>query len=258
MQSSTDITVGGYLASRLVAAGCNTFFTVPGDFTLSLLDELLRNPSLTMIGTCNELNAGYAADGYARSTGALGAVVVTYMVGGLSLLNAAAGAMAENIPLLIVSGGPNSNDYEAHHLLHHTIGETDFYQSSKCFEPVVAGCFVIKHINQAAKLIDEAFTICLSSRKPVYLEIACNLATCLVVSPSPISFTFDAVSDPLSLQASVEHAAQCLQGSNKPVLIAGSQLHVTSNAINRFRRLAATIGCAVGTIRLRWLMLINS
>lgn len=72
-------TVGKYLAKRLVQAGCYHYFTVPGDFTLSLLDEFLKEEELNMIGCCNELNAGYAADGYARATGNLGAVCVTYM-----------------------------------------------------------------------------------------------------------------------------------------------------------------------------------
>lgn len=72
-------TVASYLATRLANAGLQHYFTVPGDFTLSMLDEFLKEPRLTMVGCCNELNAGYAADGYARSTGGIGAVMVTYM-----------------------------------------------------------------------------------------------------------------------------------------------------------------------------------
>jgi len=48
---------------------------VPGDFTLALLDEFLKEPSLSMVGCCNELNAGYAADGYCRATKGLGVVM---------------------------------------------------------------------------------------------------------------------------------------------------------------------------------------
>ena len=53
-------TVGSYLAQRLIDARCTTFFTVPGDFILGLLDCLLANKGLKMVGCCNELNAGYA------------------------------------------------------------------------------------------------------------------------------------------------------------------------------------------------------
>jgi Thiamine pyrophosphate enzyme, N-terminal TPP binding domain len=53
-------TVGSYLAQRLVEAGTSTFFTVPGDYILGLLDSLLKNKGLKMVGCCNELNGGYA------------------------------------------------------------------------------------------------------------------------------------------------------------------------------------------------------
>lgn len=75
MEKLSEISVGSYLAQRMVDAGANRFFTVPGDFTLSLLDDLLANPNLKMVGCCNELSAGYAADGYCRATGGIGVVV---------------------------------------------------------------------------------------------------------------------------------------------------------------------------------------
>ena len=64
-----QVTVGNYLAQRLEEVGVRDYFAIPGDFNLSLLDELLKNPRLKMINCCNELNAGYAADGYAREKG---------------------------------------------------------------------------------------------------------------------------------------------------------------------------------------------
>ena len=74
------------------------------------------------------MNAGYAADGYARATGGSSVVVVTFMVAGLSVINAAAGAYSDDLPLLVVSGGPNTLDTPANHRVHHTIGEADLYQ----------------------------------------------------------------------------------------------------------------------------------
>lgn len=71
--------------------------------------------------------AGYAADGYARINGAA-CVMVTFTVGSLSAVNAIAGAYSESLPIIIVTGVPNSNDYSSGHILHHTIGEEDFDQ----------------------------------------------------------------------------------------------------------------------------------
>ncbi len=69
MSETDKVTIGEYIASRLVDIGVRDYFTVPGDYNLILLDELLKNPDLQMISCCNELNAGYAADGYARANG---------------------------------------------------------------------------------------------------------------------------------------------------------------------------------------------
>lgn len=60
-------TVGAYLAYRLQEAGCADVFAVPGDFNMPLLDELLKNRNVRVRNCCNELNAGFAADGYARA-----------------------------------------------------------------------------------------------------------------------------------------------------------------------------------------------
>lgn len=77
----------------------------------------------------------YAADGYARACG-VGACAVTFTVGGLSVINAIAGAYSENLPLICIVGGPNSNDYGTNRILHHTIGLPDFSQEIQCFRTV--------------------------------------------------------------------------------------------------------------------------
>lgn len=238
--------IGSYLATRIAQAGTREFFSVPGDFNLVLLDCLLKD--LRMIGCCNELNAGYAADGHARATGGLSVVVVTYMVGGLSVINAAAGASSDDLPVLVVSGGPNSNDAAENHLLHHTTGDHDLYAVARCFEPVVGGVFQIRHAEDAPRLIDAAITTCLAKRKPVYLEIACNLAGAEVPAPSPLSFP-PAVqtSDPTALSAAVEAAASRISAAVKPVLVAGSKLRC-AGAGEAFAHLADALGCAVAVM----------
>ena len=128
-------TLGRYIAARLVEVGVRDVFTVPGDFNLILLDHLLAEPGLELIGCCNELNAGYAADGYARANG-VGACAVTFTVGGLSVINAIAGAYSENLPVICIVGGPNSNDFGTNRILHHTIGDPDFGQEMRCFQQI--------------------------------------------------------------------------------------------------------------------------
>ena len=100
-------------------------FAVAGDFNLVLLDQLLTVKELEQVYCCNELNCGYSAEGYARACGAA-AAVVTFSVGGLSAINAIGGAYAENLPVILVSGAPNSNDRATEHLIHHTLATHDW------------------------------------------------------------------------------------------------------------------------------------
>lgn len=141
--ANTDATLGRHLARRLVEIGIQDVFSVPGDFNLTLLDHLIAEPRLKNIGCCNELNAGYAADGYARARG-VGACVVTFTVGGLSVLNAIAGAYSENLPVICIVGGPNTNDYGTNRILHHTIGLPDFSQELRCFQTVT--CYQVSDL----------------------------------------------------------------------------------------------------------------
>ena len=93
-----NFTVGKYLAARFEQIGLKHYFMVPGDYNLVLLDELLTNKNVQQIGCCNELNAAYAADGYARMRG-VAAVCTTYGVGELAAMSGVAGAYAEHLPV---------------------------------------------------------------------------------------------------------------------------------------------------------------
>ncbi|KAJ0789771.1 putative pyruvate decarboxylase [Helianthus annuus] len=172
--SGAEATLGHHIARRLVQIGISDVFSVPGDFNLTLLDYLIAEPGLNLIGCCNELNAGYAADGYARSRG-VGACVVTFTVGGLSILNAIAGAYSENLPLICIVGGPNSNDYGTNRILHHTIGLPDFSQELRCFQTVTCYQAVVNNLEDAHEQIDTAISTALKESKPVYISISCNL-----------------------------------------------------------------------------------
>src|SRR5919202_3552154 len=98
--------MGCYLIERLYDHGVRHVFGVPGDFVLGFYQELIKsNNKLTVINTCDEQGAAFAADAYARING-LGVVCVTYCVGGLKIVNATAQAFAEKSPLVVISGAP--------------------------------------------------------------------------------------------------------------------------------------------------------
>jgi len=91
-------TVIQHVLGRLKDIGINDVFAVAGDFAFPIHDAIVQYPNINYIGCCNELNAGYAADGYARIHG-VGCVSTTYGVGELSAISAVGGAYAENVPV---------------------------------------------------------------------------------------------------------------------------------------------------------------
>lgn len=217
-------TLGQHLAKRFVEIGIDSFFGVPGDYNLGLLDELAKEERLKAVWCCNELNAGYAADGFARVRGA-GAVVVTFTVGGLSVINAVAGAYAENLPLICVVGGPNSNDFASNRRLHHTIGsKLDYMQEMRAFKQVTCEQVVIQDLDDAHELIDKAISAALVNSKPVYICVCCNLSTLhhptFAKPPIPYSLNIKA-SNPTGLEAAIDAAVAFLANKAKPVLVAG-------------------------------------
>ncbi|KAK7382517.1 hypothetical protein VNO80_01376 [Phaseolus coccineus] len=241
--SSSEATLGRHLARRLVQVGVTDVFSVPGDFNLTLLDHLIAEPQLTNVGCCNELNAGYAADGYARCRG-VGACVVTFTVGGLSVINAIAGAYSENLPLICIVGGPNTNDFGTNRILHHTIGLSDFSQELRCFQTVTCYQAVVNNIEDAHEMIDTAISTCLKESKPVYISISCNLPGIPhpTFSREPVPFSLSPrLSNKQGLEAAVEAAAEFLNKAVKPVIVGGPKLRV-AKACEAFVELADACG----------------
>ncbi|RWR81339.1 pyruvate decarboxylase 2 [Cinnamomum micranthum f. kanehirae] len=246
---SAESTLGRHLARRLVQIGASDVFSVPGDFNLTLLDHLIAEPGLNLIGCCNELNAGYAADGYARSRG-VGACVVTFSVGGLSVLNAIAGAYSENLPVICIVGGPNSNDYGTNRILHHTIGLPDFSQELRCFQTVTCYQAVVTNLEDAHEQIDTAVSTALKESKPVYISIACNLPAIPhpTFSREPVPFSLaPKVTNQMGLDAAVEATANFLNKAVKPVLVGGPKIRV-AKAGEAFVELADASGYAVAVM----------
>jgi TPP-dependent 2-oxoacid decarboxylase len=213
-------TVGQYLVRRLEQVGLKHIFGVPGDYVLGFFD-LLEASSIDLVVTCNELNAGYAADAYARLNG-VGGVCLTYGVGGFSVFNAVAGAFAERVPLIIVSGGPRIPPGASRVLLHHTIGDMNLQY--KIYEHIMAAAVILKDPEQAPDQIDQTIAACLRSRLPVYIEIPMDLVTqpCRPAGPFQVDTTIP--SDPETMTEAVAEAAQMLAAAKNPAILAGVEV----------------------------------
>jgi len=118
-RDASNLSIGQYLIRRLLDYGIRDCFGIPGDYVLAFYSAMERSP-INVIGCTREDCAGFAADGYARLTG-MGAVCVTYCVGGLSVCNSIAGAFAEKSPVVVISGAPGISERNKGTLLHHQV-----------------------------------------------------------------------------------------------------------------------------------------
>lgn len=213
-------TIARYLLQRLHEAGIKHMFGVPGDYVLDFLDAVLDSP-IHWIGTCNELNAGYAADGYARMKGA-GVVTVTYGVGALSMLNAVAGAFAERIPLIVISGAPPRRRREAGALVHHLIADYD--TQLEIFKKVTTDAVILNDPLTAPDVIDRVLQNAMVRKRPVYLELPADMPHLKCRPPAPLPPAIGPQSDPDSLHDCVAEVAQLLNQAEHPVVLVGAEL----------------------------------
>lgn len=216
------ITVGEYLVRRLRDAGVKHVFGVPGDYVLDFLDNIVAGP-LKWVGTCNELNAGYAADGYARING-VSAVAVTYGVGGLSLLNAVAGAYAERVPMIVISGAPHSTQRHQQALMHHIA--TNYRLQLDLYSRLTARAEMLTDPSRAPQQIDAAIDACLSQKRPVYIELPVDMVAQPCSEPAEFHLSSQQrTSIPDALAECVSEAAAMLRAAKNPAVLVGVEVH---------------------------------
>ncbi len=216
------MTIGAYLVNRLEQIGLRHIFGVPGDYALTFFD-LLEESGIELINTCNELNAGYAADGYARISG-IGAVCLTYGVGGFSVYNAVAAAYAERVPLVVISGGPKTSLRSRLHpnLLHHTIGDMNLQRD--IYERITQGAVVLTSPTQAVMQIDELLAACLRHSRPVYIEIPADMVMEACVEPGPWAPDMSLHVDEDVLEEALGETLGAITRAARPVILAGVEV----------------------------------
>ncbi|MFO1002076.1 MAG: thiamine pyrophosphate-binding protein [Planctomycetaceae bacterium] len=212
--------IGSYLIQRLQDYGVRDLFGIPGDFVLQFYGMLEESP-IRVIGTTNEACAGYAADGYARING-IGAVCITYCVGGLSLCNAVAGAYAEKSPVIVISGSPGMNERRSDPLLHHRV--KDFNTQREVFEKITVASASLEDELTAFREIDRCLAACVRFKRPVFLELPRDKVLA-VPNHEHHPLTEIHQSDPDALREALEEARESIKAARRPVIIAGIELH---------------------------------
>ena len=215
----SGVSIGEYLIRRLQDYGVRHVFGIPGDYILSFYGMLEKSP-LGLIGCTREDCAGFAADGYARLNG-IGAVCVTYCVGGLSLCNSIGGAFAERSPVVVISGSPGMGERRSNAMLHHRV--RDFTTQADVFRHICCAATELTDPATALAEIDRVLAAVANCRQPGYIELPRDLVAA-VPGGTHVPVRTTAASDPDSLCEAVGEAMRRITAAQRPIIVAKSKL----------------------------------
>jgi indolepyruvate decarboxylase len=211
----SKMTIVDYLIKRINDLGISDIFGVPGDYNFNILEAINANPNTNWVGCCNELNSGYAADGYARIK-EFGALVTTYGVGELSAINAVAGSFAENVPVIKIVGLPKKKIINNRKIVHHCLGQRDYHTFADVYSKVTEHN-VILSLDNAQEEIEKALSILYHERRPVYIGLYDDCCT------QEIKITTEefkpAQSDESNLNAAINHICSIVEKSSNTIIL---------------------------------------
>ena len=160
--------LGDFLVAYLQKLGVTHLFGIPGDLVMRLFLRFGRPRGLHIVTMSHEPGVGFAADGYARATGRIGVVCVTYGAGGHNMVNPVAGSFSERVPILVISGGPGEEERRLGTLIHHQAKEVE---SQPIYRELTCDARVIDKPAIAAEEIDAVVHAMWADRRPGYIEI---------------------------------------------------------------------------------------
>jgi indolepyruvate decarboxylase len=244
--------IGNFLLRRLQEAGIRHLFGVPGDYNLGLMQQLEDRGEPAWIGNCNELNASYATDAYARING-IGAMIVTHGVGTLSAVNGIAGAYSEHVPVILISGSLPLRAVQRGDLMHHTLVDREKGNLCRIFAEITEAQARLTPENAVAE-IDRLILTAWSRKRPVYLELPSDIPYLEIEVPdSPLKLEM-APGEQESLKACTEAILKRLKAAKSPAFLVdidAMRFSVSGKIMElaeRFHMQVATLNCAKGAV----------
>jgi len=212
-------TIGNYLLKKLKEAGVDNIFGIPGDYVINFFSEIEKSDINTII-PCTEQGAAFAADAYARLHG-IGALCVTYCVGGLNTVNAVAGAYAEKAPLIVISGAPGICEYDSDYLLHHSI--RDYDSQLNIFKEITVSQARLNDPHNAPFEVDRVIKDCIDHKRPVYIELPRDMLheNCLVPQTKQ---EIICAPNPAVLEEALSESVDMVKNAKNPVIIGGVEI----------------------------------
>src|SRR5262245_21996835 len=239
---SRRMKIGDFLLRRLEKAGLRHLFGVPGDYNLELLQQLQDSGALKWIGTCSELNASYAADGYARLNG-LGALLVTNGVGALSAINGVGGSYSEHVPVICIAGSVPLRSIDRGLGMHHTMADASWDHFLNAYAHVTAAHTRLTPRNAATE-IDRLILTAWREKLPVYMELPSDIAYLDIEVPADPLILAEPASDPERLRSCIAAITARLSAAASPAILVDAdadRFGVASDLIVLARKIQAPI-----------------
>lgn len=219
MNEAPQVTLANYILHRLAEIGIYHVFGVPGDYNLTMLDAVDRfSTTIKWLGNCNELDAAYAADGYARIHG-IAALITTAGVGELSALNGLAGSFAEKVAIIHIVGKPQTIVQEKKLPNHHTLGDGIYDHFTHLHNEITCAQLTInKPDPDIGTKIDKIIATCYLHQRPVVIGVADDLFNYLIDAPKK-AFEFKLPNHPKVLQHLTNEIVTQIKTAKNPVAI---------------------------------------
>lgn len=222
----TNPTVAEYVVKRLSDLGVDKVFGVPGDYSFPIDDAIEVCPTLDWVACANELNAAYAADGYARIKGAA-IMTTTYAVGELSALNGVMGSKAHRLPVFHIVGAPSRRITHQRLITHHTLGDGEYgnFESLSAAACCVSALLTPDNaINELERVIREA----LRQSAPAYIVIPMDYARMQIVGTpvkgAPLAKIKRQSSAAVELDGALRAVIARLKAAKNPVVLLSAML----------------------------------
>lgn len=231
--AGTPITGAEIVCRALAEEGVTKVFGYPGGAVIPIYDEIFKQSAFQHILTGHEQGAAHAADAYARATGKPGVLIVTSGPGATNAVTGISTAYSDSIPLIIISGQVGTS----------FIG-TDAFQECDTVgitRPCVKHNFLVRHVEDLAKTIKEAFYIATTGRPgPVLIDIPkdIQLQKCVFDYPEKVDIpTYKPITR--GHMGQIRKALNALLDSARPLILVGGGVVLSdaSELMNRFARL---------------------
>jgi TPP-dependent 2-oxoacid decarboxylase len=238
--------LGEFVTAYIGKLGVSHLFGIPGDLALKLFFVFGRKHGLKILTLSHEPGVGFAADGYARATGKIGVILVTYGAGGHNMVNPIAGSFSERVPLLIFSGGPGEEERKLDTLIHHQAREIE--SQHRIYQEVTCASRVLVDPRRAARDLHDVVQTIWAERRPGYIEIHRDMVDREIEVPQEI-IDWDGTlpsypSDTRKVEEAAHETAAMFNHSRKPVVIAGIEIHrhkVSHELIELAERMGAPV-----------------